>query len=375
MKRILIFSTAYHPFVGGAEVAVKEITDRIGDCEFDMITLNLDGKQLPMEKIGNVTVYRIGSKGRMYKLFYPFIASRMARIMHRQKPYDAIWSIMASYSGFAALFFKKKNPNVSFILTLQEGDPIDYIRGQVRFVSGWFKQIFIKADRIQTISTYLADWARSMGATAPIAIIPNGVDISLFTQPIAETEIQAVRQEIKKEPQDIFLVTTSRLVVKNAVADVVKSLIHLPVNVKFLIIGDGELRQDIESIAKVGGVIDRVTFLGQKEYKTLPHYLKACDIFVRPSISEGMGNSFIEAMAAGIPVIATPVGGIPDFLKDRETGLFCEVENPKSIADQVIKLIEDRTLRERIVYNAKHVVTEGYDWGHISERMGREIFG
>ncbi|MCG2695311.1 hypothetical protein L6261_04530, partial [Candidatus Parcubacteria bacterium] len=60
MKKILIFSTVYYPFVGGAEVAIKEITDRIGDIEFDMVTLRFD-KNLPkFEKIGNVNVYRIG---------------------------------------------------------------------------------------------------------------------------------------------------------------------------------------------------------------------------------------------------------------------------------------------------------------------------
>jgi glycosyltransferase involved in cell wall biosynthesis len=382
MKRILIFSTAYHPFIGGAEVAVKEITDRIpsSEIEFDMITLNLDGTQLPVEKIGNITVYRIGSKGRIYKLFFPFIASRMATTMHLKKPYDAVWSIMASYSGFAALFFKKNNPSVPFILTLQEGDPIDYIRKQVALVSGWFKEIFTRADKIQTISTYLAEWAKSLGATAPITVIPNGVDLALFSKHVDEGELALVRVQLKKEPQDIFLVTTSRLVEKNAVSDVIKSLTHLPANVKFLIVGDGELKHDLEHITEAAGLTERVIFVGQKEYHELPKYLAISDIFIRPSISEGMGNSFIEAMAAGIPVIATPVGGIPDFLKDPSnssgqvpTGLFCRVNDPASIAEQVEKFIESKELREKLVTNAKKLVEESYDWGHIAERMRKEI--
>ncbi len=377
MKRILIFSTAYHPFVGGAEVAVKEITDRIPnhDCVFDMITLNLDGKQKAHEKIGNINVYRIGGKGKVHKLLYPFTASRFAQKLHDQKPYDGIWSIMASYSGFAALFFKKKNKSVHFILTLQEGDPFEYIHKQVFLVKSWFKQIFTHADKIQTISTYLAHWAKSMGATAPIIVIPNGVDLSLFTKTFTEIELNQVKNELNKGRQDIFLITTSRLVIKNGVADIIKSLAHLPTHVKLVVIGDGNLRTELEALAHAGQVQERVQFLGSKNYSDIPKYLKASDIFIRPSLSEGMGNSFIEAMTAGIPVIATPVGGIPDFLKDGETGLFCQVENPESIAEQVNKLLENKNLRDTIILNAKKQTIEKYDWKLIAQHMQKEIFG
>ena len=79
MKRILIFSVAYYPtFIGGAEIAVKEITDRTHDLEFDMITLNLDGKQKLQERIGNVMIYRIGGPGRFSKLLFPFTAAQKA---------------------------------------------------------------------------------------------------------------------------------------------------------------------------------------------------------------------------------------------------------------------------------------------------------
>jgi glycosyltransferase involved in cell wall biosynthesis len=102
-------------------------------------------------------------------------------------------------------------------------------------------------------------------------------------------------------------------------------------------------------------------------------YLQASDIFIRPSLSEGFGNSFIEAMASGIPVIATPVGGIVDFLTDGETGLFCEVKNPRSIAQKVEKLIKDRESREYIVKNAKKMVEEDYAWTNIVGEM-KEVF-
>lgn len=362
MKRILIFSVAYFPLVGGAEIAVKEITDRCSDIEFDMITLNLGNSQ-PVEKIGNVMVYRILGRSKISKLFFPFAAWRKAKKLHWANNYDATWSIMASYSGFAALFFKFSYPNVPFILTLQEGDPISYIKRQVWFVYPLFKKIFKKADFIQTISNYLAAFAKDMGATCPITVIPNGVDLKLFDQ-----------KPQQKNSDNIMLITTSRLVKKNGVADVISALAILPARVKFVILGVGPLELELKEQTKKLKLEARVTFVGQVDYKKIPAYLATADIFVRPSLSEGMGNSFIEAMAAGLPVIGTAVGGLPDFLIDGETGLVCQPRNPKSIAEKVKFIMDNKEFSDRLTAEAKTMVIKNYDWDLVAERLKTEIF-
>ena len=86
-------------------------------------------------------------------------------------------------------------------------------------------------------------------------------------------------------------------------------------------------------------------------------------------------------MASGLPVIATPVGGIVDFLKNPSnssgqvpTGLFCEVNNPESIAKQVKRLVADEPLKIRIVENAKKMVKEKYDWDLIADEMNSKVF-
>ena len=114
---------------------------------------------------------------------------------------------------------------------------------------------------------------------------------------------------------------------------------------------------------------NRVFFLGFIPHPELPAYLYASDIFIRPSLSEGLGNSFLEAMATNLPVIATPVGGILDFVKDGETGLFCEVSNPKSIAQKVDKLMKDKDSREYIIRSGKNMVMEQYNWYSIAPKI------
>ncbi len=402
-KRVLIFSFVYYPrFIGGAEIAIKEITDRMDqeDFEFHLIALRLD-KNLPKEeKIGNVMVHRVGWTGKskdsadslpwylhLNKYAYPFLAVIKATHLHSEKKFDGIWGMMANYSGFGALFFKLFHMNVPFILTLQEGDPLEYIKNQsfkviigpvkipVKFlVYSIFKMIFRNAQKIQTISKYLADFANDMGATAAVEVVPNGVDIARFTYEYSGAELETLKRNLHKEPGDIFLITTSRLVVKNAVGDIIESLEFLPKNVKLLVLGVGYQLEELKRLATDKGVSDRVIFLGYVSHADMPKYLKVSDIFIRPSLSEGFGNSFIEAMAAGLPVIATPVGGIVDFLKNKETGLFCEVHSPEDIARKVEVYLHDKVLRDEIVDNAMSMVKEKYDWNIVSSDMKKKVF-
>ena len=143
---------------------------------------------------------------------------------------------------------------------------------------------------------------------------------------------------------------------------------------KLVVAGDGEDREKLARIAHEAGVEGRVVFAGHVDHAQLPAYFKASNIFVRPSVIEGMGNAFIEAFAAGIPVVATPVGGIPDFLTDGETGVFCKVHNPQSVADAVRRYLDDPALVAKVVANGKQLAAEKYDWSGIADAMQERIF-
>lgn len=390
-KKVIIFSFAYYPkYVGGAEVAVKEITDRIGpeDIQFDMITFRFERSIPKYEKIGNVNVYRVGLGLKplfpLCKLLFPITAFIKSVCLQRKNNYSGVWSIMANRAGFASLFFKTFYPKIKFLLTLQEGDTLDYPEKRMGilklFLNPLFKKIFTKADAIQAISNFLADWGRNMGAKGEVVVVPNGVDISKFARDLSKKEIDETRTKFISSPDDKLIITTSRLVPKNAVNDVISSLKYLPNKFKFIIIGSGPDLNKLKQLAEKEKVESRVFFLGLIDYSDIPQYLKAVDVFIRPSLTEGMGNSFIEAMAAGIPVIATPVGGIIDFLFDPDknndknpTGLFCNIKDPKSIAENILKITENRELRDKIVKNAKIMAVEKYDWNLIAPKM-REIF-
>jgi glycosyltransferase involved in cell wall biosynthesis len=113
----------------------------------------------------------------------------------------------------------------------------------------------------------------------------------------------------------------------------------------------------------------------------MPKYLKACDIFIRPSRSEGMGNSFIEAMAAELPVIATQEGGIADFLFDEQrnsnkvtTGWAVDADRPEQIAAAVRDIIDRPEKVSAVTRQAKQMVLEKYDWDLIASQMETKVF-
>lgn len=382
-RRILIFSLSYYPsYVGGAEVAVKEITDRISptEVEFEMITLG-DGVSPVVEKLGNVLLHRIfKSSGWSQKLAFPFAAYFKAKKLHANRRYDAVWAIMASYAGFAAFLFKRKSLGVPFVLNIQEGDNFERRRGIFHAPYAW---IFKNADYIHAISNHLADWSRDMGAICPIDVVPNAVDFKLFSKEILEGDKEFLNKKLCRKEGEVFLITTSRLVVKNAVTDIIDSLQYLPKNVKLLVLGRGPLESDLKHQTLRLGLNytdeppvnpgNRVHFIGYIQHTEISKYLAISNVFVRPSLSEGLGNSFLEAMAAGVPVVATSVGGIPDFLEEGETGLLCEVNNPRSIAQKVEKYLKDAESREYIVKKARAMVKEKYQWEKVAAKM-QEIF-
>lgn len=368
--KILIFSLAYFPFIGGAEVAIAEITKRLGgepvSFEFDMITCNLDSQQKDEEQIGNVKIYRVG-KGKVGKYLFHFLGYKKAKALHFKNNYDIVWSMMANRAGFAALFFKKKFPRVKFLLTLQEGDSVFNIWKKTWYIRPFYKAIYRSADYIQAISNFLAKRALKYGYQGPIEMVPNGVDLEKFNY---------LKKDLIKNEK--IILTDSRLVKKNGVVDLIKALhilvTHYSLNItKLIIIGTGPLENDLKKIAQGLGVANKINFLGLIPYENIQKYYPLADVFVRPSLTEGFGNVFLQAMAAEIPVIATSVGGIPDFLKAGETGWFCEVKNPKSIAEKINYILDEKNKNEveRVVINAKKMVEEKYTWEKIAGEMGK----
>ena len=376
--KVLIFSFTYFPFIGGAEVALRQITKRIPDFQFDLITAKLSKNLSNLEKIDNINVYRVGQGNKFDKYLYPLRAFLFARKLDKENNYSMIWAMLATWAGLSALLFKIFNPKVKYLLTLQSGDSDLFIWLRTWFYYPIYRMVYTKADHIQVISHWLKKRARRYGYKEEISIVPNGVDLNKMQKTDNKEQGERLKQKLSIPIKSKIIFTSSRLVKKNDIQTLIKSIQLLTTDyslpVILLIAGSGKLESKLKLLTKQLNLSDKVIFLGQIEHSQLFNYYSIADIFVRPSLSEGQGISFIEAMAAGLPIIATPVGGIPDFLLDGKTGLFCQIKNPLNLARKIKLLIDDEKLYTDIQQNALSLVRQKYGWNLIATRMHKIIF-
>lgn len=129
--------------------------------------------------------------------------------------------------------------------------------------------------------------------------------------------------------------------------------------IRFLVGGDGQLQNKIEAYLDENNLNDKVNLAGWIHHDELPDYLNELKLIVLPSYTEGLPNIMLEAMACGTPVLATPVGAIPDVITDGETGFIMENNNPKCIAENVMRALNHPDL-EKIVKNARELVEKEF---------------
>lgn len=382
MRKILIFSTNYLPNIGGAELAIKEIADRLDDVEFHLITARLRRSLPKIESLGRVRVYRMGFGTGFDKLLLPILGTRKAVSLHRALHFDAAWSMMASQASVAASFFKLRRRRVPLVLTLQEGDEEEHLK---RYAAGigflykllirpWHLLVFKLADRVTVISGHLEARARRNNRAVPIVLVPNGVDIKAFEKAAEPSARLAARRRFGFSDHDTVVATVGRLVAKNRTDTLIRAIALLPPSYKLLIAGTGALEGELRRLAQELSVTSRVVFAGRVEPDQVPEYLAAADVFSRPSASEGLGTAFLEAMAASVPVVATRVGGITDFLEDKKTGLFAGVGDAEDVARKITILARDRILRADIIEAAHELVSERYNWEAVALSMKTHAF-
>jgi glycosyltransferase involved in cell wall biosynthesis len=129
-----------------------------------------------------------------------------------------------------------------------------------------------------------------------------------------------------------------------------KKILEKSPKVKFVVMGDGPMKNEIHQYAEKLGLSQEVDFSG---YRTdIPAVLADLDVFLITSKTEGLGTSILDAFACKVPVVATDAGGIRELVENEKTGLLCQVKNPDQIADSVLKLLNDKSLVEKLKENA-----------------------
>jgi glycosyltransferase involved in cell wall biosynthesis len=355
-ERIVILSAFYEPFVSGAERMVVEVAERLGG-RFDVVVLTarLDRK-LPRRETkkagaGAYEIRRVGLGFAFDKFLYPLLAPGAAR---RLRP-DVVHAVMESYAGLALWFYAWRYGRHGTILTLQSGD-LDLPEKNRRIPRLVWRNIHAVPERVVGISAALAARARTLGA-ADVRVIPNGVDLA---------HLDRIARQPKRAHR---LVTVARLSPEKGLPHLLEALPEVVgqfPDAEFLLVGGGALAGDLKDRAARLGVGDHVTFAGARPNPEALAMVSSAEVFVLPSLGEGLGIVLIEAQALGVPVVGTRVGGIPDVIEDGVTGLLVPPADPQALAGAVNCLFSDPALARRLAAVATSRLAR-FDWDRIAE--------
>jgi len=200
-----------------------------------------------------------------------------------------------------------------------------------------------------------------------ISVIPNGLDIKKFNN-LSKENIRRVMNISNDEKIIIFV---GRLHPVKGVEYLIEAMEHIrqnDVKTKLIIVGDGTERERLEKLVKKFDLTKNVLFVGRISNEDIPKYMTLSDVLVLPSLKEGFPNILLEAMASGLPVIATNIGGISEIIKNGENGFLVEPKNSKAIAEKILSLFENNELCKIIIEKNQEDVKK-YNWEDIAEKL------
>lgn len=191
-----------------------------------------------------------------------------------------------------------------------------------------------------------------------IVTIENGIDGSKYDIVI---DRQKKKEELGIQHNGPIIGLGVRLAAQKGITYLLQAMPQIITSfpeITLVIVGDGELKATLQNEARQLGIADHVLFTGTR--LDIPELLKLFDIYVLPSLWEGMPMVILEAMAAGCPVIASDVGGVSKVIDNQQHGLLVESRNPQQLADAVASLLNDDMLRERLAQNGKTKFNENF---------------
>lgn len=180
-----------------------------------------------------------------------------------------------------------------------------------------------------------------VGRREQFVTIASGVELGRFTS-VGQEEAHRVREELALPPDAPLIGSVGRLEPVKGYRYFLKAaalLLRSCPEVSFLLVGDGRDRAELWARAQALGIGERFHFLGWRD--DVPSLLKAMDIFVIPSLNEGMGRAAVEAMAAGLPVVASRVGSLPEVVAHGDTGLLVPPADPEALSSALLSLLHD----------------------------------
>lgn len=349
--RIAILVGGFPPkWLAGTEISTYNLAKYLAKRGHEVHVITAHDDDLPdFSEESGFYVHRVAwSKVRIVGIL-PFWM-RMYLQIRRIKP-DVVHSQSLLY-GIPAMM-AKKNLKIPYAVW-GRGSEI-YLPGRpLAMIS---KSILRNADAILALTEDMKQAMQNL-CDKEIFVVPNGIDLEMFKPPL----------ESRKGSNAKTIIFVGRLHPVKGVQYLIEAMniVHQKMpEAELILVGDGKEREHLKSLTGRLGLKECIEFAGRVPHEKIQDYMGLADVFVLPGLSEGFPVTILEAMACGLPVVATRVGGLPDIIEDSINGYLVEAMDQEQIAEALLKILQDERLRKEISNNNRETAGR-YTWDMVA---------
>lgn len=346
MKKIKVFHLITELERGGAEILLLDFVRYLDKDKFEIVVGYLRGKGTLAEEFKRQKIQPVFFDIRS-RLDLAFVLKLTKFI--KDEVFDIVHTHLIDADIYGYLAAKLANVPV-IISTKHNTDDFRKKRSPALFLDSFVANHLSKNIAVSyAVRNFLVKYQDIK--TEKIEVIHNGIEIKKFS---CDTEKKQAKIDLNLKANDYIIGTVARFdeqkghkYLIEAIPEVLKEVN----NVHFIFVGDGPLEQAMQKKAESLKIKDYVTFLGLRD--DIPKILNALDIFVLPSLWEGLGISLLEAQAVGIPIIATDVDGIKEAVQNGKTGVLIPPANAETMAIAIIDLLQNKNKLVSFGLNAR----------------------
>jgi glycogen(starch) synthase len=377
--RILVLNYEYPPLGGGAAVAtaalVRELCSR--GARVDVVTSastmaerRTSASSEELEEHGLLRLFRVRSwrvglhqAGMVGAASYLCYALPLVRRLIRTHRYDAIHVFFSLPTG--ALLPFAGIGQVPVIVSLRGSDvpgydpynkSIQYLHWLLLPLTRW---IWRRADRVVPVCESLGRLTERTCPGLRYSVVPNGVDLQLFHPAESHT----------RSDGPVRCLAVARLVERKGLGELIRAFALLPRGeFQLEIVGDGPDAAVLQALTEKLGIAQEVRFAGSLDRAAVAERYRAADLFTLPSSAEAFGNVFAEALASGLPIVGSTVGGIPELVEHGVNGLLVDPGHPHSLAQAIRYIAADSELRSEMRLRNRAKAEARLKWSQVTAR-------
>ena len=368
--RLLLINYEYPPLGGGAATATACLAREFRSLDVDVAVITSTYADLPRrENHDGVEIVRVRAMRRNAERsnsleMITFIVSaslHSLRFGRRWKP-DASVAFFGIPGGPVGLVLKWLHAT-PYIVSLRGGDvpghQPEQLAGYHRVTRRFIGFIWRRAHDVVANSEGLREQAMTASPDVDISIIQNGVDAERF-------DPSSMARKTDESPARILFV--GRVSYEKGLQYLLPALSELNTAWRLTIVGHGPYADDVRAMSKSLGLEASIDWAGWVDREALPQFYRDADIFVFPSTDEGMPNTVLEAMASGLPVVATRIGGVEDLIEDGRNGILVPPADKDALQQALAAILYDKAKWTTLGKAARDHVVEAYTWRKAAEK-------